>query len=151
MPTINYYDFNTLVLGWSVQAAQTIRMAAGAMNIQHRPVSPSLASSVARISSAVSYESGVINKITFRFPKSLAYVHHGAGRGQGGVKGSKWIDARGDRKQTNPRSLGKQDSGNRWAKPFFNNAMTGAGGVDALADIVAETIGDSVIDNILIK
>jgi hypothetical protein len=75
----------------------------------------------------------------------------GAGRGQGGLKGSRWITAKGVTKRTNPASLGKADSGNRKAKPFIDAYLDSPNGTELLGDIVANEIADAVVGEIKFK
>lgn len=63
--------------------------------------------------------------VSFTLPRYGVFLEKGAGRGYGGAKGSSWY-RKGDtskRIKTNPKSLGKMDSGNRKAYPFLNPAI----------------------------
>lgn len=62
----------------------------------------------------------LINRIGFSFPKALIFREKGAGRGKGGLKGSQWRNAKGEVIKTNPKSLGKLNTGNRKAKPLID-------------------------------
>lgn len=94
---------------------------------------------------------GIIEVVSFRFPRSLIWPHKGAGKGRGGTKGSVWYDALGIKHSTNPKSFGKMGAGGRVAKPWFNDTMESSAGVDELATIVATTTGDAIVNNLLIK
>lgn len=74
--------------------------------------------------------------VSFQFLRHLVMVEKGAGRGHGGKKGSKWTTKGGEKKQTNPDSLGKLNQGARKAAPWFNPVVRKE--VGALADAVAE-------------
>lgn len=74
--------------------------------------------------------------ISFKFLRYLVMVEKGAGRGHGGKKGSKWTTKSGEKRQTNPDSLGKLNKGARKAAPWFNPVVRKE--IGALADAVAE-------------
>lgn len=84
-----------------------------------------------------------IRSISFGFDRLGIYIEKGAGRGHGGLKGSKWTGPDGTVRRTNPASLGKMDKGNRSAKPFLQPAIDR--NLDELADIAAEFAGDMVV------
>ena len=85
------------------------------------------------------------------FPRTLIYTHKGAGKGRGGTKGSRWTDKYGNKKTTNPKSFGKMATGGRVAKPFINDALEAPDGVDKLATIAAENLGDVLAGSLFIK
>lgn len=149
----NYEQYNASVTGWARQAEAGIKASGRSLGIIHRNNSPSPGESLAKITGKTFEDKfGVISRITFsRINRSLIYTSAGAGRGQGGRKGSTWINAKGERKRTNPRSLGKQGTGNRTEKRFVSNFLDGNRGIENLADIVANGLGDVVADNILVK
>ncbi len=84
-----------------------------------------------------------VRSISFGFDRLGIYLEKGAGRGHGGLKGSKWTGPDGTVRRTNPASLGKMDKGNRAAKPFLQPAIDR--NLDELADIAAEFAGDMVV------
>lgn len=122
-----------------------------ALGITHRSNSPSSGSSVAKIKGKEKMSGGIIDRISFKFPRTLIWTHKGAGKGRGGNKGSVWYDALGIRHTTNPESLGKMGSGGRVAKPWLNDTLEAPEGVDELATIVAEESGDAIVNRLLIK
>jgi len=69
---------------------------------------------------SVKIKNEVPDRIQIRFKRYLVFVEKGASRGHGGEKGGTWINAKGERKKTNPESLGKMDNGLRQAQPWFN-------------------------------
>ena len=101
-------------------------------------------SRIARSVKAKMYKSKykIANRIGFSFAREGIYVNYGAGRGQGGTKGSSWIDKYGRRKETNPQSFGKMGTGNRKATNWLASI---APNIDELADITAVFYGDSVL------
>jgi hypothetical protein len=84
------------------------------------------------------------DKVSFRMARHLVYVHKGAGKGQGGDIGSKWTDRYGKLKQTDPNSLGFQNTGKRIAFEWFDPMVKKQLG--ELADIVAEYNADMVMN-----
>lgn len=75
---------------------------------------------ISKIKAVTRKRDGMINKIKFQFKVSGIYREKGAGKGYGGSKGSKWVNANGQLTTTNPNSLNKQGTGNRKAAPWFN-------------------------------
>lgn len=73
---------------------------------------------------------GLINRLGFSFPRHGVYIHKGAGRGQGGLIGSKWSYLKRINgmeintsiiRHTNPASLGKQNEGNPAGLPLVRS------------------------------
>lgn len=102
-----------------------------------------------KIRTAMRKRDGMINKVTFKFPKTGIYREKGAGRGYGGKKGSKWIDANGVTKTTNPASLGKAGTGKRQAAPWFNPVIEKY--ADQMANELADQFVEIAFNNLLIK
>lgn len=93
---------------------------------------------------------GQVNYIGFKFGRYGVWLEKGASRGHGGAKGSQWRTAKGTKRRTSASSLGKQATGARPARPWFNKVMEP--GVEKLATLVAEHMADAAINNIsLIK
>jgi hypothetical protein len=90
---------------------------------------------ISKIKAITRKREGMINKIKFQFKVSGIYREKGAGRGFGGAKGSKWVNAKGETKTTNPNSFNKQGTGSRQAAPWFNP--------------VAEKVADDLADKLL--
>lgn len=84
----------------------------------------------------------MITAIRYSLPRSLFYPYFGAGKGHGGKKGSVWFNASGERRKTNPASLGKAGTGGRQAKPFLNTITRDA--EDLMDDVAAATMDDIV-------
>lgn len=143
--------YNEQVKAWDQQNNQDIRQRAAAMSIVHRADSPSKSSSVAKLKSRLYEKDGAVVRISKTFPRTLIYTHKGAGKGRGGLKGSRWVDKYGQAKTTDPRSLGKMGTGGRKAKPFINDALQGPNGVEALATIAAATLGDALVGSMFVK
>lgn len=81
--------------------------------------------------------------VSFNFERYVAWVDKGAGRGHGGAKGSTWYDKKGEKKRTNPLSLGKMDRDNRQAEPFINEVIEER--LPVLAGLLAKDLADSVV------
>ena len=150
MPEINYSNYNQEVRYWGMQTTARMQAKASALGILHRSNSPSKSESIKKIKDNYGLKFGAINRIGFKFPRNLIWPHKGAGKGKGGLKGSRWINAKGESKATNPASLGKMGTGGRTAKPWFNGVMDSDVGITNLATIVAEQIGDSITSKLLI-
>lgn len=101
-----------------------------------------------KIKTATKKRDGLIYRISVRFKKTGVYSEKGAGRGYGGTKGSKWLDANGNLKSTNPKSLGKQGTGRRKAKPWYNPVIEKF--ADDLANKVADEFVEVVFNNLKI-
>lgn len=77
-----------------------------------------------------------VNRVGFSFAREGVYIHKGAGRGQGGVIGGRWIDRYGQQRSRSEESAGLQGHGNRkpilWFDPVIENRLP------QLADLVAD-------------
>ncbi|MDD4698046.1 MAG: hypothetical protein PHR52_10990 [Fermentimonas sp.] len=76
------------------------------------------------------------NRVGFSFVREGVYIHRGAGRGQGGVIGGRWIDRHGTMKSRSADSAGLQGTGNRKPILWFDPVIEGR--LPQLADIVAD-------------
>ena len=148
---MNYESFNNSVRRWGGTAITGIKTTGRSYGIRHRSNSPSTSDSIAAMADKYREKQGAVNVVSFTFNRPLIYTMGGAGRGQGGLKGSRWITAKGVTKRTNPASLGKADSGNRKAKPFIDAYLDSPNGTELLGDIVANEIADAVVGEIKFK
>lgn len=96
---------------------------------------------------------GIINRLGFSFPRHGVYIHKGAGRGQGGLTGSKWSYMKRIKgieiktsiiRHTNPESLGKQNEGNRLAYQWFDPVIRNR--LPELSDICMRYFDTMLID-----
>lgn len=97
---------------------------------------------------------GLINRLGFSFPRHGIYLHYGAGRGQGGYTGSKWVQHKringievstGIVKHTNPSSLnGSMGLSPRKAFPWFDPIVESR--LSDLSDIVTQYFDTMIID-----
>lgn len=92
---------------------------------------------------------GLINRIGFRFPRALVFREKGAGKGKGGNKGSQWTNDRGEKIKTNPKSLGKMNTGSRRAKPLIDPIIDDF--CEELTAAVADVFVEISFKNIKIK
>jgi len=151
MSKLDYTSLNTKVESWGKDVVNDIKKTASSMGVEHRASSPNKSASLPKIIDRYKIRDGIVTVVKISFPQSLIWTHKGAGRGQGGTKGSRWVDKYGNPKTTNPQSLGKMNTGNRKSKPFFNSALDNESGINELADIVANELGTSIIDKMFIK
>lgn len=82
--------------------------------------------------------------VGFTLARHGVYLHQGAGRGYGGLTGSKWTDKYGHKKTVSDLSRGRMGTGNRTAEHWFNDIIKN--NMDELADITAEYSLDLVIN-----
>ena len=144
--------YNTRIKSAGKEVLTDIQSEAGSMAIVHRDDSPSKGASVPKMKDRYRSKDGAVNKISFAFRRTLIYTHKGAGKGRGGVKGSKWLDKFGVTKSTKDSSKGLAGTGGRKEKPFINKVLEQEGnGVDKLAAIAAEELGDAIVNNMLVK
>lgn len=148
---LNLDKYNEEVHQWSEDMTRAFQNKAAAYGIVHRPDSPSRSASVNRFKDRFFSQDGAVVRISKAFPRTLIYTHKGAGKGRGGTKGSRWTDKYGNKKTTNPKSFGKMATGGRVAKPFINDALEAPDGVDKLATIAAENLGDVLAGSLFIK
>ena len=73
--------------------------------------------------------------VGFSIARHGVYLHEGAGRGYGGLTGSKWTDKFGKIHTTSENSRGRMGTGNRTAEYWFNDIIRN--NMDELADRVA--------------
>ncbi len=84
------------------------------------------------------------NRVGFSFAREGIYVHKGAGKGQGGYRGSTWRNIHGQEKKTLTSSLTLMGSGNRQPKEWFNPVIEKE--LEVLADIVTAYSSDLHMD-----
>lgn len=148
---LNLDRYNERIKSWATDALQGLENTGRGMNIVHREDSPSKGESLAKLKARFHTADGGIDRVGIKLNRSLVWTHKGAGKGRGGSIGSTWLNEKGERKKTNPKSRGKLGTGGRVAKPWFNTFMEGQQGVDELATIVAVETGDSIINQMAIK
>jgi hypothetical protein len=148
---MNLDKYNEAITRWDQQNNQDVKSRAGGYGITHRKNSPSLRPSMSSFKSRLVTEDGAIVKISKVFPRTLVWVHKGAGKGRGGNVGSTWIDKYGKKQKTSEISKGKMGTGGRTAKPFINDSLDAPEGIERLATIAAEELGDALVGFISVK
>ena len=120
--------FNNDVQEWGIKVGMELKRAASA-SFKHRDSKnvsddfPPLADSISlnlRFDKKFKLET---RSVGFSLARHGVYLHQGAGRGYGGLTGSKWTDKYGQKKTTNPASLGLQGTGSRTAVHWFNDVI----------------------------
>ena len=146
----NEFDtLNTEVAAWAKDTDAVIHNTGAAYGIKHSSNSPSPSASLPKVRGRIFFKDQVAAGIAFKFNRTLVYPHHGAGKGKGGSKGSRWVDKYGITRKTNPKSFNKMNTGNRKAKPFLNDALKKQ--APLLANIVAQTGADIVTRKLFIQ
>lgn len=143
--------YNDEVKQWGADFIPAVKGSGQAFGVQHRSNSPSQVASINKFRNKFFLKDGAIARVSITFPRTLIYTHKGAGKGRGGTKGSRWVDRYGNAKSTSPGSLGKMGTEGRTAKPFINAALEGNSGVEKLATIAAENLGDVLAGSLFIK
>ncbi len=125
-------DFNRNVEAWTDKSKQALRVSIQSMIKRNVYLSDSLKGNV-YYDSKYAREA---NKVGFSFAREGIYIHKGAGRGQGGTIGGRWIDRYGRMKTRSDSSAGLQGTGSRkpirWFDPVIDRRLP------QLADLVAE-------------
>lgn len=148
---MNLDKYNEAITRWDHQNNQDVKSRAGGYGVTHRKNSPSPRASLNSFKSRLVTEDGAIVKISKVFPRTLVWVHKGAGKGRGGNIGSRWIDKYGKTQKTSDVSKGKMGTGGRTAKPFINDSLDAPEGIERLATIAAEELGDALVGFISVK
>lgn len=126
---INAQAANKRIRQWQSKTRQELVQEIFVKGIRHRPESPSPKAAINSIESKTRTDAfGVINRVGYNIPRHMIYVHKGVGRGT---------------------PIEKAGQTNRQAKPWFNPVIERR--IDELGDIVAQELGDSIINNLLIK
>lgn len=130
--TVALQKFNKDVEDWAEESKQALRTSIKSLVKRDIYLSDSLK---ANLYYDTKYAREV-NRIGFSFAREGVFIHKGAGRGQGGVIGSRWIDRHGSMKSRDPSSAGLQGTGNRkpirWFDPVIERRLP------QLADIVSD-------------
>lgn len=142
-------SFNEKVLEWGIKVGMQLKRNADAM-MGHR-LSNQLSIKFPRLSDSIKLNVKFdkqykleTRSVGFNFARHGVYMQYGAGRGYGGLVGSKWTDAYGSEKTTNRDSLVKMGTGSRDSVKWFNDTIKS--NMPELADILAEYTLDTVID-----
>lgn len=135
-------EFNNDVKAWSIHTTRRLKLNVRAMVKADRKLSDSISPNIYYDNK---YGAKEANRIGFSFVREGIHLHKGAGRGQGGSKGSKWYNRFGERKETLASSLNKMDTGNRKAIEWFDPIIDLE--LPQLADLVADYSATVFIDS----
>jgi hypothetical protein len=80
--------------------------------------------------------------ISFTFNRYLVWVEKGAGKGAGGAKGSKWRNAKGELKSTNPLSKNKMGK-LRDEQPWYDETIQER--LPILNELIEKHLSDSIV------
>ncbi|SKD10101.1 hypothetical protein SAMN05660461_6001 [Chitinophaga ginsengisegetis] len=141
---MGFERINNLIKDWGNQALHKAKNEGRSKGIRHRSGSPSESDSLEAMT--ISYKkraADMITAVVFNLKRSLFYVRAGAGRGYGGAKGSTWTNAAGERKRTDPSSLGKAGSTPRVEKDFLKDVEESS---QAMIDQVALATMDEIFN-----
>ena len=132
-------NFNKGVRNWGIKVEALLKQSAQTrFGHEDRPISdefPRLSDSIKlnlRFDKAYKLET---RSVGFSVARHGVYLHEGAGRGYGGLTGSKWTDKYGKIHTTKESSQGRMGTGNRTSEYWFNDIIRN--NMDELADIVA--------------
>jgi hypothetical protein len=141
--------FNNSVQEWTIKVAMELKQSANALS--HHRMSDQISAEFPRLSDSIGVNIRFdkqfkleTRSVGFTLARHGVYIHQGAGKGYGGLSGSKWTDKYGHLKKTAESSLGKMGTGLRSAEHWFNEPIRNH--MDELADIVAEYSLDLAIN-----
>ncbi len=141
--TLDLDRFNADVRAWGTGWRAALRAQVAGLNIRH--------SGTLQRTLSVRYRTqfNQVHSIGAVFPRYAVFVEKGARKGYGGQKGSRWAGRDGKPRKTDPRSLGKMNTGRSTAKRWFNPVTDRQ--VERLADVVVKHYGNAAINAIGIK
>jgi hypothetical protein len=125
---IDTQQLNKDVNRWAKSNEADLKSEARSLGIEHRANSPSSSSSVEALKSKVSNRFGIVSKIGIKFPQHMVYVHKGVGKGT---------------------PIARQGMTNRKAKEWFNPVIDK--NIEQLADIIADGLGESIVNRLNFK
>lgn len=128
MAKINHDIANARIDNWGTDRLQDLKNEIDALGIKHASYSSSPRAARAALTKTNRKADGLINRISYRIPRHMIFVHKGVGRGT---------------------PIDKVGTTSRKAKPWFNPVIEKH--IDELADIAAEELGSSIVNNLLIK
>lgn len=112
LPVLLQKEFNTELKRWILK----VKKEAKSKVSDHKSIAASIKTK--------SYKKqGQIYKLALIYSKIGVFIHYGASKGHGGLKGSSWYNAKGEKKKTNPKSLGLMGKGERKAEPFITESI----------------------------
>jgi hypothetical protein len=120
--------FNSDVNKWTKDAKADIISEMDVQGIVHRENSKSPVPAKQALKTSQRKKAGVVNRISFRMPRHMVFVHKGVGRGT---------------------TITQAGTTNRKAKPWFNPVIEK--NLNELVDIVADHQGTMVLNAIMIR
>ena len=115
---------NLEIKGWAKDTTGDLKREFKRLNIVHREDSPSKEAAVDLLLNKFGQRAGMVNKVSFKFPRHMVFVHKGVGKG---------------------RPISKPGTAKEWFNPKMDQD------IEKLADIVADNQADIVVGNLLIK
>ena len=94
------------------------------LKIEHVTRSPSPVAAIEALKNYFAERQGLINKVSFKFPRHMVFVHKGVGKG---------------------RPAAQPGTAKEWFNPVID------ADIEKLADIVANNQGDMIVSNLLIR
>jgi len=127
---LNYDRANERIKGWAgpLNVLTKLRVAMDTLGIKHSANSKSPQAAQKALKDSYRKSDGLIQRISYQIPRHMIFVHKGVGRGT---------------------PIDKVGTTGRKAKPWFNPVIEA--NIDDLGDIVANELGDEIVNNILIK
>ncbi len=125
---IDYNPANQKIDQWATSVLGELKQEIDIQGIRHEKRSSSPKAAKASLTKTTKKTSGMIERISYRIPRHMIFVHKGVGRGT---------------------PIEKAGTTKRKAKPWFNPVIER--NIDQLADIVAEELGSALVNNLLIK
>jgi hypothetical protein len=119
---------NNSIRDWGVKSVDALKQEFARLNIVHRKDSTTPTASRDSLNAKYKMTGGSIRRIGFAFPRHMVFVHKGVGR---------------------ETPIGKVGTTNRKAKEWFVPVMDVK--VEELADVIAETDADMVVNNFTIR
>jgi hypothetical protein len=116
--------YNEQVKAWTDETKALLVSTADSLGVKHARNSQDSVSLQRSIKGRTSQQTGVTNKVSFTFNRSMVWLQKGVSRGH---------------PKTNPRQI----------KDVFNGPLEKQ--LEILADIVADAQGDMIINSLLIK
>lgn len=121
-------DVNKPIDQWGRRTFAQLRQEIVSLGIRHNAKSPSPKAAINSLQYRTRKSNGIINRLGYVIPRHMIYVHKGVGQGTG---------------------IAQVGTTKRRAKAWFNPVVDRH--IEELADIVANGIGDGIINNLLIK
>ena len=80
MADIDFTPINKACSQWAKDTLNNVKQTGRQLNIKHRRNSPSQVSSLDAMTARTKRSNGMVSRISFGFPKHMAYVHYGVGK-----------------------------------------------------------------------